>query len=175
MDKVGLPRGLISYDTLANMDRRARGKAPRLRLVRPRTILYAAVIAIVGLVMLFVLATREPFELNVLHDRNPLYVTLTSGEIRNAYTIKLLNKRHEERYFRLSVEGLKDARIDAVGLAHNSPTFPVPADSLRSYRVLVTAPHASFAGRSHSLVFVATDLSDGTTTREEATFQGPPR
>jgi cytochrome c oxidase accessory protein FixG len=175
MDKVGLPRGLISYDTLANMDRRAHGQAPRLRLIRPRTIMYAGIIAVVGAIMLYTLATRDALDLNVLHDRNPLYVTLSNGDIRNGYTVKLLNKLHDERYFRLSVEGLNDARLSYVGLSHDEDALQVPPDSLRSFRVFVTAPHGAAAGRSLPFTFVATDTANGTTAREEATFQEPPR
>jgi polyferredoxin len=29
----------------------------------------------------------------VLHERNPLFVRLSDGSIRNAYTVRLLNKR----------------------------------------------------------------------------------
>ena len=47
MDKIDLPRGLIAYDTEANIARRIQGGKPRFRFVRPRTILYAAVIAVV--------------------------------------------------------------------------------------------------------------------------------
>ena len=86
MAKIDRPKGLISYDTLANMDRRAQGKPARLRLVRPRTIMYAAFICIVGAVMLYALATRSVLALDVLRDRNPLYVTLSNGDIRNGYT-----------------------------------------------------------------------------------------
>ena len=175
MDKVGLPRGLISYDTLANMDRRAKGEAPRLRLIRPRTLLYAAVIALVGAIMLYALATRETLDLSALHDRNPLYVTLANGDVRNAYTIKLLNKQHEERHYQLTVEGLKGASLDIVGVTHGTATLAVPADSLRSFRVLVTAPYDSTSGRSLPITFVATDMTDGATTREVSTFQEPPR
>jgi polyferredoxin len=98
---------------------------------------------------------------------------LADGEIRNGYTIKLLNKRHEERYFRLSVAKLPGARVDTVGLARGTTTLSVPADSLRSFRVLVTAPRGALHDRSRHIEFVATDVADGTTTEEDATFQGP--
>ena len=132
-------------------------------------------IALVGAIMLYALATRETLDLSALHDRNPLYVTLANGDVRNAYTIKLLNKQHEERHYQLTVEGLKGASLDIVGVSHGTATLAVPADSLRSFRVLVTAPRDSATGRSLPITFVATDMTDGATAREESTFQEPPR
>jgi cytochrome c oxidase accessory protein FixG len=172
MDRVGLPRGLISYDTLANMDRRARGEAPRLRLVRPRTVFYAAVIAAVGLIMLATLTTRPVLEINVQHDRNPVFVLLSDAKVRNGYTVKVLNKRHEERRVRLTVEGVPDMETTVVG--DGEAGLAVPPDSLRSFRVFVTAPRGAVHG-SAAIVFIAVDDQDGVMAREEMTFVGPSR
>ncbi|MEZ5827662.1 MAG: FixG Ig-like domain-containing protein [Hyphomicrobiales bacterium] len=54
--------------------------------------------------------------MNVLQDRNPLYVRLSDGGVRNGYTIKLLNKRYLPRAFKLSVEGLPGARLTWLGM-----------------------------------------------------------
>lgn len=53
---------------------------------------YAVVLAAVGLVMLAALIRREPVDLNVLRDRNPVFVRLSNGDIRNAYTLKIMNR-----------------------------------------------------------------------------------
>ena len=41
------------------------------RIVRPRTIIYSGMIAVVGAIMLYALLTRTLLDVNVLHDRNP--------------------------------------------------------------------------------------------------------
>ena len=179
MGRVGLPRGLISYDTLSNMERRAHGEPTRVRLVRPRTLFYVAIIAVVGAVMLATLLTRPTLSLNVLRDRNPLYVLLSDGDIRNGYTIKIINKQHETRRYRLSAQGLKDAKIAVVGLADSAAPLEVPSDSLRGFRVFVSAPQSAF-GEHHDrdsvhFRFVVTDTADGTTVRDETSFRGPER
>ena len=61
------------------------------------------VIAIAGAIMLYSLATRTLLDISVLHDRNPLFVTLSDGSVRNAYTVRFLNKRNDLRVFELSV------------------------------------------------------------------------
>ncbi|MGE0747329.1 MAG: cytochrome c oxidase accessory protein CcoG [Rhodospirillales bacterium] len=174
MGKVGLPKGLIAYDTLANMDRRAKGESTRLRIVRPRTILYAAVIAVVGLVMLGTLATRSTLDVSVLRDRNPLFVTLSDGSIRNAYTLKVLNKEHAERRFAVAVAGIDGARVDIVGAPDGEPVLSVGPDTVRSFRVLVTAPRGSVR-ESRDVEFVVTDPTDGRVARYDSYFWGPRR
>ena len=76
MQQINRPTGLIAYDTDINAERRLAGKPPVYRLIRPRTILYAAIIAVVGGIMLYALATRSSMGISALHERSPLFVTL---------------------------------------------------------------------------------------------------
>jgi cytochrome c oxidase accessory protein FixG len=175
MDKVGLPRGLIGYDTLVGMDARARGGTPRLHLIRPRTVLYAAAIVLVGGIMLFALVNRSTLDLAILHDRNPLFVTLSDGNVRNGYTLKIQNKRHGEGAYRLTVERLAGARVLVIGQerADDDPILAVPPDQVRAYRVFVTAPPGAKRAESAPLTFVLTDSASGQTARYDSVFRGP--
>jgi ferredoxin len=92
MKKIGRPTGLIAYDTDINIARRREGKTPIYRIVRPRTMVYAGLIALVGAVMVYALLTRSYLEISVRHDRNPLFVTLSDGSIRNAHTVTRLRQ-----------------------------------------------------------------------------------
>lgn len=132
MEKIGLPKGLIRYDTESKN---------RINLLRPRTLWYASILSLVGLFMLFTLLTRSPLELNVIHDRNPLFVTLSDGSIRNGYTLHILNKSHEDKIYALQVNGLENAqiRVQASGDI-SSDAVPVFADSVGNFRVFLTAP-----------------------------------
>jgi polyferredoxin len=159
MGKINLPRGLIAYDTEANIARRMRGEKPRFRFVRPRTILYAGVIAIVGLLMLFGLATRESVEVDVIRDRNPDFVTLADGAVRNGYTIKLMNRADTARDFILDFGGLTPRTVKIIGL--DDPGVParigVAADKVRTLRVLVTVAPGSLNGASAPVYFTVTE------------------
>src|SRR5215470_7819837 len=105
MAKIGRPPRLIAYDTDLNIKGRQAGEQPFVRIVRARTVLYAAIIAIVGAVMLYTLATRRTESVSVIHDRNPVFVRLADGELRNGFTVHILNKTLATRDFVLSVEG----------------------------------------------------------------------
>ena len=118
------------------------GKAPIFKLVRPRTVLYAAVIAVVGgVMMLYTLATRESEGISVIHDRNPMFVRLSDGAMRNGYTIRIVNKQLRQRDFILAFNGLPASLIDFVGVpprADGQLLIDVGPDQTREVRVLVT-------------------------------------
>ncbi|MGE0253075.1 MAG: cytochrome c oxidase accessory protein CcoG [Alphaproteobacteria bacterium] len=173
MDKVGFQRGLVRYATLADLTAEPATRRGRLRLLRPRTVVYAALIVVVAAIMLGALTTRSVVEANVLRDRNPLYVTLSDGSVRNAYTLKILNKRHVETEWRLTVSGLPGAWLDTVGgrPGADAVRLVVPADDVAEFRVLVTAPAEVARGESTDIAF---HLSDGPVSVREATvFRAP--
>ena len=181
MTKVGRPTGLIGYDTDINVKRREEG-LPELktRILRARTIVYVAVIALVGSTMGVALATRNASGLAVIHDRNPLYVTLHDGSIRNAYTVRLSNKIPDMRHFEIRIEGFEPSQVDAVGGqrgANGWPVLSVGPDQTLEDRILVTLPRAT--GRDHhehdkrDITFNLVDLATGTSVRVEDHFMQP--
>jgi cytochrome c oxidase accessory protein FixG len=173
MDKVGRPRGLISYDTLANVERVRAGEKPCLRLIRPRTLAYAGIIAVVGLIMLFTLATRSDIDLSILHDRNPLFVTLSDGSIRNGYTVKIINKQHTLRAFALEVEGIDGISLDVVGADATADNLQVSPDSLASFRVFVSAPRDVLDDDSIELRFQVVDKQASSRVSYDSVFRAP--
>ncbi|MFQ5774362.1 MAG: cytochrome c oxidase accessory protein CcoG [Kiloniellaceae bacterium] len=176
MDRIGRPRGLIAYDTLANVERRAAGENPRVRLLRARPAIYMGLMVVVGAAILVGLTTRAALDVNVLRDRNPLFVTLSDGAIRNGYTLKVINKLHDERRYRLSVEGLADARIGVVGDRGGvEALLTVKPDRLASFRVFVTVPREALTDAATPVTFAVTDTADATRVTYDTVFRGPAR
>jgi len=176
MVKIGRPRGLIDYDTLVNHDRRRRGEATWIRWVRPRTVLYAALILAVGAVMLASLATRASLEVNVQHDRNPLFVRLADGSIRNGYTVKILNKEHEPARFQITFEGLGAHAVAVVGReAGDAGGLDVPSDRLAAFRVFVAVPADQLTAAATDITVVVTEEGGERTARTASVFRGPER
>ena len=99
MDKMGYPKGLISYTTEHNLS------GQKTRLLRPRLIGYA--IALVAMISLFIwaVASRSLVEVDILKDR-VLFRENEQGHIENVYTVKLMNKAQRDLTFRISVEGI---------------------------------------------------------------------
>lgn len=177
MKKVGRPTGLIAYDTDENEALRCAGMPPeRFHPLRSRTVLYATVFAITASVMTFGLATRSSMELLALKDRALPYVKLASGDIRNAYTIKVVNKQHQQREVALSVEGLAGATFELIGAgdAVRPGRLVAEPDAVDTYRLLVTAPASSL---SSGATDIRVTLSDAATPIATAAtrFLGPER
>src|SRR4051812_24468086 len=158
MRRIGQPAGLIAFDTEDNIDRRQCGKPARFHFIRPRTILYAGVLAAVSLIMLLTLSFRHTLELDVLRDRNPAYVTLADGAVRNGYTLKLMNRSDKVQVLRLAVSGIQARQVKVIGGGEikSSVLLPVEADKVRTVRVLVTVAKADLAD-SHGLTFTVSD------------------
>jgi len=176
MDKVGRPRELITLDTSLNQLNRAHGEPTRWTPIRLRTILYLAIMVAVAGFMVWTLATRGTMHVNVLHERQPLFVTLSDGSIRNAYVLKISNMRQPPRTFDLRVQGIDGARLDVAGQASGLGTnarLAVGLDTTASYRVYVTVPRDGVSTESTDLTFVVTATSSGETERYETVFRGP--
>ncbi len=164
MDKLELPKGLIRYDSEKGFAQEAKSK-----LLRPRTVYYALILAVVGGMMLYALATRSLLELNVLHDRNPLFVMLSDGEVRNGYEIKILNKTHEARHYSLEVFGLEGAQVEVKGAGDLSAVdLFAPADNVAHYHVFVSARKQGESTKN--VTFTLKDEQDGTLAVHETVF-----
>jgi cytochrome c oxidase accessory protein FixG len=101
MTKIGRPKGLIRYASLDELE----GKPAKRLLLRPRVWVYATILLVALSGILYGLTSLAPIELKVLHERAPLFVTLSDGSIQNKYTLKVLNKLNEDVSVRVSVSG----------------------------------------------------------------------
>jgi cytochrome c oxidase accessory protein FixG len=176
MKKLGRATGLIAYDTDINVRRRMEGEKPFVKLVRTRTVLYMAIIAIAGGVMLFTLATRTNEGINVIHDRNPMYVRLSNGALRNGYTLRIVNKELKHRNFIVTVEGLPSSRVDFVGLPPREDgrqLVDVGPDQTKEVRVVVTDYGAKPPPASTTVLFKLIDVDSGKIAEMRDHFFGP--
>jgi cytochrome c oxidase accessory protein FixG len=175
MAKTGRPTGLIAYDTDINIQLRQEKKPPLFRIVRARTVVYATIITVVAAIMLYTLATRRNEGLAIIHDRNPLYVRLADGSIRNAFTVRILNKSHDTRLFLLTVTGLSGANLQVVGdtVAGDNPLITIGPDQTDEFRVLVTTRSPLPPAASVPLTFTITDANDNSKVSTNDHFLGP--
>jgi polyferredoxin len=176
MEKVGRPPKLIAYDTFRNLDAASHGARAPLRVIRPRTLLYTGALLLAVLIMMLALSAKTTLDVNVQADRNPLFVTLSDGGIRNSYNIRILNKQYETRAFTLELRGLPEARFALLGMeGEATPRIEVAPDNLRTLKAFVTVPReAAGAMRSQApFEIVVRDLSDGAETSRETVFRGP--
>ncbi|MEM8592113.1 MAG: FixG Ig-like domain-containing protein, partial [Pseudomonadota bacterium] len=175
MDKIGKPRGLIDYLALADEPLEREGMEPRpywKHVFRLRTMIYTALWGACGLILLFALFIRPEIDVTVAPIRNPQFVTLSDGSIRNSYDIRLRNKHGEDRPFRIQVAGDLALRIELEGTAYEQVS--VTANETRLQRVYVVAPRGSDPadGDSTDIRFWIEDLASGERVHADSHFNG---
>ena len=114
---------------------------------------------------------------NLLPDRNPLYVALSDGGIRNGYTLKILNKLHEPHTFEIKLDGLPDARLTLTGYERAAtPALTVATDVLGEVRLFVGVPAASLKAltpQAHTFSVIVRDTQTGQTIAHKTVFRRP--
>jgi cytochrome c oxidase accessory protein FixG len=176
MKKIGRAPRLIGYDTEANIRDRQQGKPASYRILRARTVLYAAIIVLVGAIMTFTLATRSTDAISVIHDRSPLFVRLHDGAVRNGYAIRILNKSHDAQSYVLKVAGLPESELEVIGGEGSSggnPIIYVGPDQSREMRVLITSRQKLEASASIPLTFSIVPSEGGAAASAADHFLAP--
>ena len=174
-DVVGLePRPL---EVLARQAELAKGQAVEaIRLIRPRTLIYLSVLAIAVIAMGTGLAMRSLLEVSVQHERAPLFVRLHDGSLRNAYTLKLVNKYDYDVNFTITVDGPPKGTLQVAGAADvpgSVINIVVPADSVGAYRVFLDAPPGGPEAANADINFLLRDTTDNILLKRSANFIGP--
>lgn len=176
MDRVGRPRGLIAFDTEARQAAVAAGLKPApVKLLRLRPAVYAMLMVGVASAMAFFLLGRGSLDVSVLHDRGALYVTLSNGDIRNDYTIKVQNRERETRALELEiVRGPAGTRLRLEnGAPAESVRLAAAPDGTEGYRLHIQVPRDSAPNGSAPLSLRLTDPATGESQVYDTFFQGP--
>jgi cytochrome c oxidase accessory protein FixG len=176
MDKVGRPRGLIAYTTERNLHSGTAGPRDGLRMIRPRTVLYSVVMAITGGLMLWAMLSRSDLDVSVLPDRNPLFVTLSDGGIRNGYTVKLVNKSQVPRRFKVAVEGIPGIETTIVGHENAADAIEVGPSNVKALKVFVALPKKSvkdLKSDTTPLTITVTDANGSVSSSRDTSFRSP--
>ncbi len=161
MDKIGYPLGLIRYTT----ENAVSGK--RHRIIRPRIIIYALLLATLLGITAYSLTHRVPLGLDVIRDRNQLYRDV-GDLIENVYTLKIINMDEDPHTYRLEAAGI-------MGLTMvDKDVITVDAGSVQDKPVRLRAHENNLRERSTQIMFKLTALDDVTLSiSEEARFLGP--
>ena len=163
MDKIGRPRGLIRYDSLAGLAGEER------QVLRPRLFVYGAALAVVfaGLILGAVVG-RNPFEANLIRVRGAPWI-VDAGKIRNQYELHLVNKNAGATEFTIDVSVPEGAEVVV-------PSRQVKLDSLQSFRLPIFVSMEQDDFRQPFEVEV--EVRDGASSRQklvEGRFLGPHR
>ena len=166
MDKVGKPRGLIRYASLDELE----GKPVKKMYQHPRTLVYLGIILIALGGIVYGLTHLGSLTLKVIAERQPLFVRLSDGSIRNRYEFKVVNKTDKDFYVTVTAEGgVKDQVIIGAEkplLVHHSRGT--------SFTIFVKAPGENLRREVTPIEFRIQSTDDPLVAAEYKTrFNGP--
>lgn len=139
MDKIDRPRGLIRYDTQNHLSEPK--KHDKFHFFKPRFFFYLSLITAVCSLLLYSLLTKSEVLTAVTAKRNPSYVMLSDGSIRNSYNLKITNKTHQQKIFKLKITSpeLLTAHIKSYG-DMSMDNLVVKKAGSDNFRLFIIAP-----------------------------------
>jgi cytochrome c oxidase accessory protein FixG len=173
MDTFDYPHGLIRYATQRSL---AEGGTPLTlrRVLRPRVLVYGAVLLLIGGAFVTSLASRSPMRVDVVRDRGSLARLVEDGGIENVYRLQVMNATEAVQRYRVAVSGIAGATLRTRGEAVLAPAesrwVPVAVE--------ISPQYAQALGPGvHNLVFRITREADAgaseVTVDEKSTFVVP--
>ncbi len=175
MDKMGYARGLIKYSTQNAVTKKWSHNQMLRRILRPRVIIYSAILIALVLGLLTSLWLRTPFRVNVIRDRGVMARLTDDGMLENVYRLQIMNGTENIQYYRLNVSGLKDLEIESEnveGSEENKAVMVKPAES-RWVIVDLKIPDGSVESGSHKIKFEIQALESKETVTENSIFLVP--
>ncbi|WP_455884892.1 cytochrome c oxidase accessory protein CcoG [Pseudomonas spelaei] len=147
MDKMGYPRGLVSYTSEHQL------QGGKTRLLRPRLIGYSAVLLVMIAALVVALVQRPMVSLDVTKDRG-LFRENAQGLIENIYSLKVINKTQQRQSYRVQLEDAEGFELQGKTALSLAPGEIV--DVPVSVALLAQAPTRS----SQTLRFKVTDVDE---------------
>ncbi|WP_215777494.1 cytochrome c oxidase accessory protein CcoG [Paludibacterium sp. B53371] len=168
MDKMGYPRGLISYTTENVQEGKFTRDQIKQRILRPRVIMYSLVLLVVITTAATAFFLRLPFKVDIIRDRASLVRETDDGWLENSYSIRIMNVTDQPQRFTLTVDGMPDLRLQA----DEKEILVRPGDN-RLVGVRVQAQPEVATKGSHEIHFTISRADDPSLkTREKSSFIG---
>jgi polyferredoxin len=140
MDKLN-HRTLVEYTSQAEQEGRT------VRRLKPRTIIYAALLLALAAFGLTLGSQRLPFEATVNRVPGSLFTLDPDGFVRNTYLVQITNNKPGDAPvdFTVTVEGIPDAQF----LAQN---VQLASSETRTLPLIVRVPQDQDLGRTTALI-----------------------
>jgi len=159
MEKLKRPAGLIRYSTTHALE------GTKTKVVRPRVLVYTAILLSVAIAAGVSLYIRVPLKLDVIRDRAAIAREVEGGLIENVYRLQVMNTTEQARAFELSVSGLPGIEL------WGDPTIGVGAATSRMVLAKVRLPADAAKPGSHRIEFHLRALGvQGVEVREHSVF-----
>ena len=134
MDKVGYPRGLVTYATQNGLANHWSKTQMLRRAMRPRVLIYSGILLAISTAVFVSLWLRTPLKVDVIRDRGALARMVEQGRIENVFRLQIMNVTETPQRYSVAVRGL-----DGIAIASEHEFEVLPAE-VRSAVVRVQIP-----------------------------------
>ena len=99
MERIARPQNLIGYRSLVGLER-----VRAARILRPRVLLYGALLVALTAVFVAALSARKPLDLQVAHNPSLLFGSAADGRPSNAFVLHIQNRDREDHDYRIRLD-----------------------------------------------------------------------
>jgi cytochrome c oxidase accessory protein FixG len=167
MDKMGYARGLVKYSTENAVNQHWTKSEVLRHVLRPRVLVYCAILAIVVIAMAVSLATRSPFRVDVERDRGSLARIASGGHIENVYRLQVMNATESDQRVEISAVGLGELKVASDRIV------TIEATQSRWVPVRLQVPFEGAQPGSHPIEFVVRAEDGSARVTEKSVFIVP--
>ncbi|HSH73929.1 MAG TPA: cytochrome c oxidase accessory protein CcoG [Methylophilaceae bacterium] len=152
MDKMGYARGLVKYSTQNAVTRQwSHGQMLR-RIVRPRVLVYSAILTLLVSGLVLSLWLRTPFRVDVVRDRGVMARLVDGGLLENVYRLQIMNATEQTQHYQISATGVEGLIVETGSAEGNQEVTVNPAES-RWVSVRLEIPDGTLEAGSHRVEF----------------------
>jgi cytochrome c oxidase accessory protein FixG len=167
MDKMNYSRGLIRFTTQHALAGGWDSARMWRRVLRPRVLVYGAVLLALCAGLASSLALRQPLKVDVVRDRTALSRIVAGGRLENVYRLQVMNATERTQRYRITAAG-----VDGLVLASDAEVDVGPAGS-RWVPVRLQIPYGSAQPGSHPIEFQIADREGESRVSEKSVFLVP--
>jgi polyferredoxin len=167
MEKMNYPKGLIRYSTENALSKRWDWREILRHIIRPRVLIYSAILLAVVSAFLFGLLTKSPLQVNVIRDRGVMGREVEGGLIENVYRLQVMNVGEHYQFYSVSVSGPEG--IQLVG----EHVIELPAESAKIFTFEVRLDPEQGKPGANPIRFDVESLLGDSSAHEKATFLIP--
>lgn len=167
MEKMEYPGNLIQFST-KHADTHRLTRIQRLRrMLRPRVVIYSALLLLVSVGLVVSLAYRPLFKVDVIRDRGVMARLLSDGQVENVYRLQITNATESAQTYQIKVNGLKGLYLSS------DANIKVNATSDRSVPISLRLPDGGVEAGIHAIQFKVTSKGSDETVFENSVFYMP--
>ena len=161
MAKIGRDPGLIRYASQRELAGESR------RRVRPRVAIYATLLAVLGSLFLFALATKSLATVIIVRGRGAPFTVMPDGTVMNRVNVKVTNRTDRPVSYTVEVVGVPGAS------ARHEEGMDLGPEEARVIPTSIVVPFDAFSRGRASAVIRVSDTEGRFTKDVKYTLMGP--